>query len=910
MKGMAAARWFHLVWSVVALALASGCDKPRSDPAASLRATFPARARQILAAGDGFRAMAGGFTSAARPGRLRVTLPAGSRRRIRLADAEGFTVDIVELGQRGHGVPVDRSVAYTTGQETSLWTVGAAGLEEWLLAGKVPESAPVATWRVSGARLRAHGPVVELVDAHGVTRFGVATPAAYAKGGAHLHARLATTGDTILLFVAGAGKQPVLVDPVWTTTPPMAQVRYLHTATRLDDGRVLVAGGYQGGASSTGTTELYDPATNSWSDGAPMAVARGAHAAAKLQNGKVLVVGGYGGGHIASAELYDPATDAWSSAGAMSVPRAYLTATTLQSGKVLVTSGDNGTTSFASAELYDPAANAWSGVGSMSAARDNATATLLANGKLLVAGGGTVTTELFDPTTNGFVPAASMHHSHSDAATAVLADGRVLIAGANTDAEIYDPSADTWTVVASMAHARANHQMVTLVNGDVLAPGGWDGPAVTSLASTERYDPALDKWWESAPLATPRHYNTVTRLLDGRVLATGGLSNGAILNSAEVFDPTGAALGAPCTSASQCLGYACVDGVCCDSPCNGGVCAACSVAKGAPKDGTCKILDATPCDDQNPCTQSDTCQTGACVGTPLTGTACDDGDACTQTDTCQAGTCVGSDAVACAAVDSCHDVGTCDPASGQCSNPAKLDYTVCDDGQGCTISDRCISGACVPGAPRDCPPADACHAGSCDPTTGKCVQTAVSDGTSCEDGDKCTTGDACAAGVCVAGPTKSCTAPDTCSTASCDPATGACVVSQLGNGAPCDDSNACTQYDHCVDGVCTGKPTVSCDTPDACREPGTCDPQTGKCVRQPKPDGTLCSDSNSCTSDDSCHAGVCTGTPSCDKQQPAAGDNSGCSCRMALRPTAPPDWMLAALLSLALVKLARRRRAG
>jgi hypothetical protein len=48
-----------------------------------------------------------------------------------------------------------------------------------------------------------------------------------------------------------------------------------------------------------------------------------------------------------------------------------------------------------------------------------------------------------------------------------------------------------------------------------------------------------------------------------------------------------------------------------------------------------------PCADRNPCTQSETCQSGTCVGTPVAdGTSCDDGNPCTRPDTCQAGTCV------------------------------------------------------------------------------------------------------------------------------------------------------------------------------------------------------------------------------------------------------------------------------
>lgn len=76
-------------------------------------------------------------------------------------------------------------------------------------------------------------------------------------------------------------------------------------------------------------------------------------------------------------------------------------------------------------------------------------------------------------------------------------------------------------------------------------------------------------------------------------------------------------------------------------------------------------------------------------------TPCDDGNACTQTDTCQAGVCVGSNPIVCTALDQCHVAGTCDPATGQCSNPAAPNGTACSDGNICTQTDVCQTGSCV-----------------------------------------------------------------------------------------------------------------------------------------------------------------------------------------------------------------------
>ena len=106
--------------------------------------------------------------------------------------------------------------------------------------------------------------------------------------------------------------------------------RYLHTATLLQDGRVLMAGGLLsnpgGGYIATNTCELYDPATNSWSLTGNMHQSRYTHATVRLADGRLLVAGGIGLGGVAmsSAEIYDPATGQWNVNGSISVTRYYV----------------------------------------------------------------------------------------------------------------------------------------------------------------------------------------------------------------------------------------------------------------------------------------------------------------------------------------------------------------------------------------------------------------------------------------------------------------------------------------------------------------------------------------------------------------------------------------------------------
>jgi RHS repeat-associated protein len=299
------------------------------------------------------------------------------------------------------------------------------------------------------------------------------------------------------------------------------------------------------------------------------------------------------------------------------------------------------------------------------------------------------------------------------------------------------------------------------------------------------------------------------------------------------------------------------------------------------------VSNGSACNDNNACTQSDTCQAGACVGAnPVTctaqdqchtagtcapatgfcsnpaktnGTACSDGNACTQSDTCQAGACVGANPVTCAAPDQCHAAGTCNTSTGVCSNPAKANGSTCSDGSACTQSDSCQNGACVGSSPVVCTALDQCHvAGACDPTSGACSNPAKSDGSACSDGNACTQSDSCQNGTCAGSNPVVCAALDQCHTAgSCDTSTGVCSNPTKTNGTACNDNNACTQTDQCQSGTCTGSNPVVCAALDQCHVAGTCDTSSGTCSNPTKTDGAACSDNSVCTAGDVCTAGTC-----------------------------------------------------
>jgi hypothetical protein len=98
------------------------------------------------------------------------------------------------------------------------------------------------------------------------------------------------------------------------TCTPVQDCRFYSSETLLANGSVLVAGGMTGLASNPSTTRsamLYNPATNAWTATGAMNTDRGQQTATLLNNGQVLMAGGisfhaHRATELASAELYTP----------------------------------------------------------------------------------------------------------------------------------------------------------------------------------------------------------------------------------------------------------------------------------------------------------------------------------------------------------------------------------------------------------------------------------------------------------------------------------------------------------------------------------------------------------------------------------------------------------------------------
>jgi hypothetical protein len=96
--------------------------------------------------------------------------------------------------------------------------------------------------------------------------------------------------------------------------------------------------------------EVFDPATGTWSAAASMVSPHAWHTATLLNNGKLLVMGGF---PVTPGEVYDPALGSWSAEASSFSPGSYYSATLLLNGQVLV-AGGYGLGPLGTAALYTP----------------------------------------------------------------------------------------------------------------------------------------------------------------------------------------------------------------------------------------------------------------------------------------------------------------------------------------------------------------------------------------------------------------------------------------------------------------------------------------------------------------------------------------------------------------------------
>jgi N-acetylneuraminic acid mutarotase len=310
-------------------------------------------------------------------------------------------------------------------------------------------------------------------------------------------ATLFSNGQVLVLggFIANEGDtaRADLYDPstgTWTSAGTLENGIFGHTATLLANGEVFVTGGItETSYKVLESTQLYNPFTETSSyTGAAMSVPRVNHSAVRLPNAEVLIAGGFtkittsdisGESPTNSADLYNPTTNTITATASMNYARVNAPLTLLPNGEVLIAGGGNGDDDAScTAELFSNGQWTLTSPLAICGVTTN-TAALLPNGDVLIDAGSA--SQFYDPSTNVWEPTLGAVDINVGP-LALLANGEVLVAGVtpageptgpgSSAAALYDPSTNEWTPMASLKQSLSGLTLTTLLNGQVLAAGG------------------------------------------------------------------------------------------------------------------------------------------------------------------------------------------------------------------------------------------------------------------------------------------------------------------------------------------------------------------------------------------------------------------------------------------------------
>ena len=294
-----------------------------------------------------------------------------------------------------------------------------------------------------------------------------------------------------------------------------------NSSVKLADGRILRLGLSvdEMWTESVIETEIFDPGSDSWTPAQDPPTRRMGPDALLLDDGRVLVVGGFevdfsgsqGGGtteFLGATDIFDPDTGEWHQADAMDQPLFNQAAVLLSDGRVLVVGGGlSDSTESARAEIYDPDADTWTPAEDMGIGRGRPKAILLPDGRVLVTGdrrsdlsSTTGKVEIFDPETGTWTPADDLSRPSAGHSLTLLPNGKVLAAGGShpvridssvyVTTQIFDPAANSWSLGPELSEPRTNHSATLLPDGRVLLIGGIaPGSQFFSLTSMEFVTP-------------------------------------------------------------------------------------------------------------------------------------------------------------------------------------------------------------------------------------------------------------------------------------------------------------------------------------------------------------------------------------------------------------------------------------
>ncbi len=369
-----------------------------------------------------------------------------------------------------------------------------------------------------------------------------------------------------------------VIAPSGLTTARAFAAALVDTDNNASGGDVLVTGGGSGtltSATGLASSELWNFRTMKMSAGPSMSTARVLHSAVRLNDGRVLVIGGadQNANTLSSCEIYDPATNSFSGTGSMGTPRVLHGAALMADGRVMVAGGtdtlssnvtDVVTGTLNSAEIYNPATGSWSGTASIGGRRLAPALSLLPNGQVMVSGGVQIgfffgipvsavsTTNVQRWSNGGWSSGPNMAqgragHQYNQVR---LNDGRILMTGGVNvpsllgatnaapinGAELYNPASNSWQTV-NMPVSRALHSATVLADGRVAVCGGAQGllTAPVSIADVHLFNPASNSWSGAPSLDGPRASHVASLLPDGTLALFGGQGASTTLSTVETI---------------------------------------------------------------------------------------------------------------------------------------------------------------------------------------------------------------------------------------------------------------------------------------------------------------------------------------------------------------------------------------
>ncbi|MCL2021861.1 MAG: hypothetical protein FWG81_07165 [Betaproteobacteria bacterium] len=346
--------------------------------------------------------------------------------------------------------------------------------------------------------------------------------------------------------------------------PECTGAHYLHTATVLANGQVLIAGGLCDMPKSADEAPLqrqhvalsiWDSASRQWQSGSVLVQDRIFHSATLMPDGSVLLTGGesdpawesdIANPVLASVERY--ASGQISAVLPMYTARAKHSATALPDGRLLVVGGlDANGRPITSAELLDARANEWLVLPPLRTARHSHTATLLTDDRVLVTGGVGMdgrtlrSVEMWDPETGNWAEGPELPLGLYGHAAAQLASGEVLVAGGGWVslhgqvpwAWSWSPQSATWELAGSAkpANPGAMSSPVSIVpqsDGSALIFTPIDVLRWRAGAAPDTMAPV---WYEYPP--------ALAKLPKGRLMTIGytaGVPWGGVALEAHIWD--------------------------------------------------------------------------------------------------------------------------------------------------------------------------------------------------------------------------------------------------------------------------------------------------------------------------------------------------------------------------------------